>query len=78
MIEYVKERAKLCDLTKAVRAWGRKVEISEVAVVYMAVNACAQYHTQHACTYTYIGSYYFLDGSSRVKETMENTTEQVN
>ena len=29
-MEYVKERAKLCDLTKAVRAWGRKVEISEV------------------------------------------------
>ena len=31
-MEYVKERAKLCDLTRAVRAWERKVEISEVLI----------------------------------------------
>jgi hypothetical protein len=29
-MEYVKERASLCELTKAVRAWERKVEIAEV------------------------------------------------
>ncbi|XP_065913528.1 cilia- and flagella-associated protein 263-like [Dysidea avara] len=32
VMEYVKERALLCDLTKTVRAWGRKVEISEMAL----------------------------------------------
>lgn len=30
-MEYVKERASLCELTKAVRAWERKVEIAEVS-----------------------------------------------
>ena len=32
VMEYVKERASLCELTKAVRAWERKVEIAEVSV----------------------------------------------
>ena len=31
-MEYVKERASLCELTKAVRAWERKVEIAEVSL----------------------------------------------
>ena len=30
-MEYVKERASLYELTKAVRAWERKVEIAEVS-----------------------------------------------
>ena len=30
VMEYVQERASLYELTKAVKAWERKVEISEV------------------------------------------------
>ena len=36
VVEYVQERASLYELTKSVRAWERKVEIAEVATLYMS------------------------------------------
>ena len=55
VMEYVQERASLCELTKAVKEWERKVEISKVHVyMYTHVHVTMCIHAYITCTCTTI------------------------